>query len=128
MALKFSSVLGGAVSQLGWEDLGSKPSGVVCNWGKGTAETPSVVFSGLSTHRGIKSLDDGNLSNPGTELQGIVDKVDNNDSGRIHRDLASFPSGLSHSNLVNVFVVLSFKCFGFCLDELPWTCNLKHIG
>lgn len=99
MALKFSSVLGGAVSQLGWEDLGSKPSGVVCNWGKGTAETPTVVFSGLSTHRGIKSLDDGNPSNPGTELQGIVDKVDNNDSGRILRDLASFPKPLSVTDI-----------------------------
>ena len=121
MALKFGSVLSGAVSQFGWGDFDSKPSGVVCNWGKGTAEAQSVIFSALSTHRGIKSLNDGNPSNPGTEMQGIVDKVDNNYSGRMHRDLASFPSGLPHFLLFfvsYVLVVLLVNYLGLAIEYI----------
>lgn len=116
MALNFGSVLGGAVSQLGRGDFGSRPSGVACNWGKSTPESLGAVVPGLSTDQGIKSLEDGTHSKPATEFRGMVNKVNPNDSGRMPRDSTSLPSGLSHFNLV--------ECFVCCLHELPWKFGL----
>ncbi|KAK9284679.1 hypothetical protein L1049_023855 [Liquidambar formosana] len=99
MALKCGVVLGGAVSQLGWGDLGSKPSGVAWNRVRESERVRKWVccsgFSELSAHRAIRSVGDESPSKPESELQQVVDQRESNVSNRVQKDLGSFPRPLS---------------------------------
>ncbi|GMY09877.1 arogenate dehydratase/prephenate dehydratase 1, chloroplastic-like [Fagus crenata] len=103
MALKTVFVLGGTNSQLGWKDLGPKPSGFALNWVNGSEKMCKWMrfggFPGLSACRAIGSVENENTSNQGTKLQRIVDQTENDVSRRLQKDLNSLPRPLSVSDL-----------------------------
>lgn len=102
MALKSVIVLEGTNPHFGWNDSGSKPSGVPLNWINGPEKVCKSMsfggFSGFSACRAIRNVEDGNTSKRGTKLQRVIDETK-----------SSFPSGLSYSHLSDLWILLSFE-------------------
>lgn len=123
MALKTVFVLGGTNSQLGWKDLGPKPSGFALNSVNGSEKMCKWMrfggFPGLSACRAIGSVENENTSNQGTKLQRIVDQTENDVSRRLQKDLNSLPSGFAYSNLSHLWILFCFELiYALRLDKI----------
>lgn len=94
-------------------DLGSKPSELALSWINGSGEVCKWIrfggFSSFSACRAIRSVEDGNTSKRGTELQRVIEQTGNDVSMKLQKDLSSLPSGLSFCSLSDLWILLSFE-------------------
>ncbi|KAF5458331.1 hypothetical protein F2P56_022366 [Juglans regia] len=116
MALKAMVAFGGSSPH----DLGSKPSELALSWINRSGEVCKWIrfggFSSFSACRAIRSVEDGNTSKRGTELQRVIEQTGNDVSMRLQKDLSSLPKPLSISDLSSTAddgskVRISFKGF-----------------